>query len=196
MDAEPNQLSGLEIHPLTPERWADFEALFGANGACAGCWCMWWRETRSEYSRLSGEGNKQQMRAILQAGRVPGLMAYLDGLPVGWVSVAPRDEFPSLDRSRVAKRVDERPVWSLVCFYIKVGYRRRGLTGALIGGAVAYARQQGAQVVEAYPVDNQTGVNGSGEFTGIASTFRKAGFKEVARRTEKRPIMRLELNQT
>ena len=186
-------MSDLHILPVTPERWADFERLFGPNGACAGCWCMWWRETRAEYSRLSGEGNRQSMLEIVQSGRVPGLLAYLDGVPAGWVSVAPREEFPSLDRSRVAKRVDDTPVWAIVCFFIKVGYRRKGLTSALIQAALDYAREQGARVVEAYPVENETGVNGSGEFTGIASTFRKAGFIEVARRTPKRPIMRFAL---
>lgn len=155
---------------------------------------MWWRQTRAEYSRFSGEANKGTMREIILSGRTPGLIAYVDGVPSGWVSVAPREEFPSLDRSRVAKRVDDRPVWSIVCFFIKVGYRRKGLTGALIQAALEYARQNGAQAVEAYPVENETGVNGSGEFTGIASTFRKAGFVEVARRTEKRPLMRYELS--
>lgn len=190
MGIETGQLS---FQPVGPERWGDFENLFGANGACAGCWCMWWRETRGEYSQFSGEGNKQRMREIILAGRVPGLIAYLDDLPVGWVSVAPREEFPSLDRSRVAKRVDERPVWSLVCFFIRKGYRRQGLTGALIRAAAAYAREQGAEVLEAYPVEHESKVNGSGEFTGFASTFRRAGFVEAARRSEKRPVMRLEL---
>ena len=190
MEIEPGSLS---FQPVTPERWEDFEALFGVNGACAGCWCMWWRETRSQYSQLAGEGNKQRMYEIIQAGRVPGLLAYLEGQPVGWVSVAPREEFPSLDRSQVAKRVDEQPVWSLVCFFIRKGYRRRGLTGALIGAAASYAREQGAEVLEAYPVEYESKVNGSGEFTGFASTFRRAGFVEVARRKEKRPVMRLAL---
>jgi uncharacterized protein YndB with AHSA1/START domain len=105
----------LSIHPLTPDRWDDLETLFGPRGAIGGCWCMWWRQTRSEYDRQKGEGNRQAMRAIVASGEIPGLLAYSGGRPVAWCSVAPRTAYPSLDRSRVLQRVDDQPVWSIVC---------------------------------------------------------------------------------
>jgi len=181
----------LSIHPLTPDRWADFETLFGPRGAIGGCWCMWWRQTRSEYDRLKGEGNRQAMRAIVASGEIPGLLAYADGRPVAWCSVAPRTAFPSLDRSRVLQRVDDQPVWSIVCFFMARGYRRQGLSLRLIQAAVEYARSQGARIVEAYPIEpKKDSAPDIYAFTGMASTFRKAGFVEVLRRSETRPIMR------
>lgn len=179
--------------PLTPARWQDFETLFGKNGACGGCWCMWWREPRSEYSRLAYEGNRQAMQALVSSGRVPGLLAYLAERPVGWCSLAPREEFSVLERSRVLKRVDDQPVWSIVCFFVARPYRRQGLTLRLLQAAVEYARQNGARIVEGYPVDKPGKFMALEDFTGTASTFRKAGFVEVERRSPARPIMRLEL---
>lgn len=181
----------LSIYPLTPDRWDDLETLFGPRGAIGGCWCMWWRQTRSEYDRQKGEGNRQAMHAIVASGEVPGLLAYSGGRPVAWCSVAPRTAYPSLDRSRVLKRVDDQPVWSIVCFFMARGYRRQGLSLRLIQAAVDYARSQGARIVEAYPIEpKKDDAPDFYAFTGMASTFRKAGFVEVTRRSETRPIMR------
>jgi GNAT superfamily N-acetyltransferase len=128
----------------------------------------------------------------LEGGRIPGVLAYLDGRPVGWCSVAPREEYPALDRSPVLRRVDGEPVWSIVCFYIDRRVRRRGVMGALLRGAVEHAGRNGARVVEAYPVDPVRGPVGTGSaFAGFAAAFREAGFTEVARRSATRPIMRL-----
>lgn len=180
------------FHPVTSERWQDFETLFGKNGACAGCWCMWWRESRSEFSRMGGKGNRQGMRQIIESGQVPGILAYDRDLPAGWCSIAPRVQFPSLDRSWVLKRVDEKPVWSIVCFFIARPYRRRGMTSVLIGAALNYAHQNGAQIIEAYPVDKPASFSALQDFTGVATTFQRAGFVEVARRSPTRPLMRYE----
>ena len=109
----------LECHPLTKERWADLEKLFGERGACGGCWCMWWRLKRADFDRQKGNGNKKSLQAIIDSGEVPGILAYWRGEPVAWCSVAPREKFPVLDRSRVLKRVDETPVWSIVCFFVE-----------------------------------------------------------------------------
>jgi GNAT superfamily N-acetyltransferase len=181
------------FYPLTPERWQDFETLFGKNGACAGCWCMWWRVPQSTFNQNHYEGNRLAMQGIVEAEKVPGIMAYLDGDPVGWCSIAPREDFSRLDRSRVLQRVDERPVWSVVCFFVKRPYRRAGLTAGLLNAAVGYARQQGAQVVEGYPIDKPGKFSTLEDYTGTASTFRRAGFVEVARRSPTRPVMRLDL---
>ena len=107
---EPDQP---EIHPLTPDRWADFATLFGPNGACAGCWCMWWRVPRAEYNRLRGNGGRDAMQAAVMAGPPPGVLAYEHGRPVGWCSIAPRQAFPGLIKSRVAAPIDDRPVWAV-----------------------------------------------------------------------------------
>ncbi len=182
----------IEFHPLTSEQWDDFESLFGERGACGGCWCMWWRLKRSEYERHKGEDNRQAMRTIVASGEVPGILAYQETKPVGWCSVAPRESFPVLDRSRVLKRVDTEPVWSLVCFFIDKRHRRQGLSVELIRAAVAHATKGGAGIIEAYPIEPKPGQRSVPAFvyTGLASAFRKAGFVEVARRSPTRPIMR------
>jgi GNAT superfamily N-acetyltransferase len=182
----------LVFKPVTVTEWPDLQRLFGPNGADGGCWCMWWRIKRSEFDRSHGEPNRRAMEAIIRSGEVPGILAYLEGEPIGWCSVAPRDAFPVLDRSPVLKRVDDRPVWSIVCFYIARPYRRRGLTGLLIDAAVDFARSRGATIIEAYPVDPGTASVDPGEaFTGLIGTFGRAGFREVARRSKRRAVLRL-----
>ncbi len=186
----------LTFHPLTPERWDDLEALFGRRGACGGCWCMYWRLKRSEFEQHKGEGNRQALKALVEGGQVPGLLAYADSQPVGWVSLGRREEFPTLGRSRVLKVVDEQPLWSVVCFYVAKGYRRRGITLELLKAALAYARQQGARLVEGYPVEPRQGrLPDPFVYTGLVSTFRQAGFEEVIRRSPTRPIMRRFLDE-
>ncbi|MBC7263698.1 MAG: GNAT family N-acetyltransferase [Chloroflexi bacterium] len=181
----------LHFHPLTPERWADLEALFGPRGACGGCWCMWWRLTRSEFEKQKGGGNKQAMKTIVDSGEVPGLLAYADEQPIGWCAVAPRERFPALERSRVLKRVDDQPVWSIVCFFVAKLYRHRGVSAKLLRAAVEYAGENGATIVEGYPVEpKRASMPDAFAYTGLTSAFRKAGFVEVLRRSETRPIMR------
>jgi GNAT superfamily N-acetyltransferase len=184
-------LPKLTFRPLTRSRWGDFETLFGKRGACAGCWCMWWRITRAEFDRSTGAQRRRAMKKIVESGRVPGLLAYDGREPVGWVSVAPREHFPVLGRSRVLKPVDDTPVWSVVCFFIRKDFRHRGMTEALLRAAVDYVGRKGGRVVEGYPLDTaKRDVNNMSAFTGFASAFRRAGFRECARRSEKRPIMR------
>ncbi len=191
MAAEDLQLT---FHPVTPDRWGDLEALFGPRGALGGCWCMWWRVTRAEFETQKGEGNRQALKAIVEAGRVPGLLAYHQGRPVGWVSVAPREEFGVLQRSRTLKPVDDQPVWAIPCFFIHKDYRGQGMSARLIEAAAEYARSQGAAHVEGYPIEPQTdAVPDLYAYTGFVSTFKQAGFAEVARRSERRPIMRRSL---
>jgi len=180
----------LELHPVTPDRWRDLETLFGPEGADGGCWCMWFRLRRRDFDRNSGEQNKQAMRGIVDSGEVPGLLAYAGGEPVGWVSLGPREKFPHLEHSRKLKRVDDEPVWSIVCFVVDKRLRGQGLMTKLLSAAIDYARERGATIVEAYPVELKGGLTGYSGYTGIASTFRKAGFVEVARRSERQPVMR------
>lgn len=185
-----NEFPRLRVHSLTSDRWRDLETLFGPHGADGGCWCMWFRLRRREFDRNSGEENRQAMKGVVDSGEVPGLLAYVGDEPVGWVSLAPREKFPHLEHSRTLKRVDDQPVWSVVCFVVDKRFRRQGLMAKLLGAAIDYARERGAKIVEAYPVEPKESLAGYSGYTGIASTFRRAGFVEVLRRTEDRPIMR------
>jgi GNAT superfamily N-acetyltransferase len=182
----------LSFHPATSDRWEDVETLFGDRGACAGCWCMWWRLSRSEWNRGKGDGNRKALRKLVRSGSEPGVLAYADGKPVGWCAIAPREQYPVLERSRIMKPVDERPVWSVTCFFVARGFRRKGVSAELLKAAVEFAQHRGAKIVEGYPhqVKNSADVF---VFTGLASAFRKAGFEEVARRSKTRPIMRREV---
>lgn len=185
--------ASLVFHPATSERWADLERLFGPRGAYSGCWCMFWRLRRSEFGRSSAEERRAGLKGLVDLDEPPGVLAYLGDEPVAWVSLGPRESFPPLERSRTLTRVDDQPVWSIVCFFVAKPYRRKGLMVRLLEGAVAYAAAHGAQIVEAYPVDPPAGqrVSGGSEgYMGLASAFRKTGFVEVARPSERRTIMR------
>jgi GNAT superfamily N-acetyltransferase len=183
----------LETHPVTPDRWDDLLELFRENGAYANCWCMWWRVAAAEFSRGTqkrGAGNRRALKGLVQDGAVPGLLAYRDGRPVGWVSVAPREEFGRIQRSPTLKPVDDKPVWSIVCFYMDRRERGAGVGTVLLAAAVQHAAEEGARIVEGYPVDPAIRKFPNAEaFTGVVSMFERAGFREVARRGG-RPIMR------
>lgn len=181
----------LKFYRLTSERWNDLEKLFGKHGASGGCWCMWWRLSRSEFVKQKGEGNKKALEKIVDSGEIPGILAYTNGQPVGWCSVAPRESYPTLECSRVLKQVDDKPVWSIVCFFVAKQFRRKGVTSALLKAAIEYVKEQGGKILEGYPVEPKDGKTPDVfAYTGLTSTFRKAGFIEVVRRSEVRPIMR------
>ncbi len=189
----------LTVAPLTPERWSDLEALFAGKGCsfARSCWCM-------EY-RLSGKGpalapgqtragvNRAALKGLVDGGRVPGLIGYRGRTPVGWVSLAPREEYARLKRSSVMKAVDEQPVWSVVCFVVPSEHRGQGVAEALLKAAVVHAKKNGARMVEAYPIDKPSRSNDSFMWFGAKSMYDKAGFQEVARRKPQRPIVRLKL---
>jgi GNAT superfamily N-acetyltransferase len=180
----------LEVHPVTPDRWDDLVALAGERGFSSGCWCMWWRVTSKEFEERHGAGLRQDLQDLVAAGPEPGVLAYVDGEPAGWVAVAPREEYPRLDRSPKLRRVDDQPVWSITCFTIGRRQRRQGVAAALLDAAVDFARQRGAEVVEAYPIDTAGEKRSSADlYTGTLAMFERAGFEEVARRSG-RPIVR------
>ncbi len=180
----------LKFHPLTPDRWGDFEALFGERGACAGCWCMWWRLPRSQFAKNTGLQNKRAMRRLVVSGQVPGILAYANGQAIAWCSIGPRETYQALERSRVLKRVDNEPVWSIACFFVAKPYRRKGIMVPMISVAIKYAKENGAKIVEGYPMDPREALFGSAGYTGVVSAFRKARFVEVVRRSRNRCIMR------
>jgi GNAT superfamily N-acetyltransferase len=182
----------LKFQPLTPDRWGDLERLFGERGACGGCWCMWWRLTRAEFQQRKGRRNKAAFQRIVASAQIPGVLAYAGGQPVGWCAVAPREVYPLLERSRTLARVDDQPVWSVTCLFVARPFRRAGVSVALLKAAAAHARSRGAAIVEGYPVEPRTdSMPDAFAWTGLASAFRQAGFREVARRSATRPIMRL-----
>ena len=180
----------LTIRPLTPDLWPALENLFGQNGACNGCWCMYWR-IGAAYRKASRDMNKEMFREIVKRGPPPGLLAFDGDVAVAWCQLTPRDALPWLDRAWRLKRVDGVAVWSLSCFYVRKGYRRRGVTAALIAAALRTAKRAGAPALEAYPLDADKTPSSSS--TGYATTFALAGFATVACHVPPRPIMRHDL---
>jgi GNAT superfamily N-acetyltransferase len=189
----------LKFYPLTPNRWKNLENLFGERGACGGCWCMWWRLTRSQFEKQKGTKNKLALKKIVNSGEVPGILAYAGGKPIAWCSVGPRETFPTLKRSRILKRVvenpaeggNDKPVWSIVCLFVAKPERNKGVSIKILRAAVSYAKKNGAKIVEGYPLEPKKGrYPDAFIYTGHVSAFRKAGFVEVHRPSPTRPIMR------
>ena len=187
----------LTVRPLTPERWADWEAVFGAPGCSVarGCACMYYRLSGSPPATPKGatraEVNRRSFKALVDGGAFTGLIGYRGDEPVGWVSLGPREHFAKLARSPVMKPVDGARVWSIVCFVVPSAYRGQGVARALLDGAIEHARRRGATLLEGYPVDRAERSRDDGMWFGAKSMFDAAGFEEVARRTPDRPVMRL-----
>ena len=184
----------LRFAPLTPERWTDLERLFGANGACGGCWCMWWRLGRAEFKQKKGAPNRRAFQRLVDSGVVPGILAYAGSDPVGWCAVEPRAAYPRFAVSRNLKPVDDQPVWSVTCFFVARPLRRQGVTVQLLEAAKRHARKHGARILEGYPIEPGGGtVPAAFAWTGFVPAFRAAGFAEALRRSPRQPIVRCEL---
>lgn len=187
----------LTVAPLTPDRWPDLETVFNARGCSVarGCWCMAYRLSGSPDPLPPGitraQANWAALKTLVDAGHPPGLIGYSGQVPVGWAAIGPREEFARLKRSPVMKAVDAQPVWSVVCFVVPAVYRGQGVARALLKGAVAYAKQHGATLVEAYPVDKPTRSRDDAMWFGAKTMYDQAGFTEVARRKPERPIVRV-----
>lgn len=187
--------SKLDFYPVTKYNWKDFENLFGEKGACAGCWCMYWRMRRKEYDESRGAGTKRKMKNLVNGGTIPGILAYDNENPIGCCSVAPKEDFHVLENSKVLKRIDGKPVWSIVCFFINKEYRKKGVSIELLNAAKNYVKNNKGRIIEGYPVEPKKSKTADVfAWTGLASAFRKAGFKEIIRRSETRPIMRFIIN--
>ncbi|MFJ6280327.1 Acetyltransferase (GNAT) family protein [Arthrobacter subterraneus] len=172
----------VEVHPATADRFDDVASLLAPKtpGASA-CWCLSPRLASAELHALGSAGRPARMRELCGEDPPPGLLAYLDGAPVGWCAVGPRAGMGRLTRSRTIQQVDNLPVWSVICFVVKAGYRRRGIAARLLEEAVGFAAGYGAPAIEGYPIDAEgTRVNTTLAFVGTTSLFEKAGFERVA----------------
>ena len=190
-----------QFKPLTPDRWEDVVVVFGAGrGVCSKCWCMYWRLPRREFERSLGDTNRKLFRKRVDTGPPPGLIAYRDGEPVGWVQVGPRADVPNWNGPRRLTAptpdapADDPGVWSISCFAVRTGCRQQGVATALLDGAIDWARENGARVLDGCPVDSSEQRQPISIYHGAASMFRGAGFREVVRRRHDRPLMRLEFD--
>lgn len=155
---------------------------------------MWWRLPSAQFERQKGRINRQALQRLVDTGTIPGLLAYDDSRPVGWCSVAPRAEFTRLERSRILQPIDDTPVWSVVCFFVARDCRNLGVSQQLLETTKRWVQGQGGEVIEGYPVEpTKDRAPPLFVFTGLAAAFERAGFKERARRSPTRPIMRFEL---
>ncbi len=192
----------LDVLPVTRDRWSDVEKLFGPRGACGGCWCMTWRvsakefETNKAFENGKGEGNRRAMRRIVKRDEIPGLIGYVEGRPIAWVSLAPRKVFTRLEKSRVLAPVDDKDVWSISCLFVTRPYRRMGVSVRMLKAAARYAATRGVRIVEGYPFIPYTEkIPDAFAWCGLHSAFEQAGFKEVCRRSKTRPVMRKTLRK-
>lgn len=186
-----NKELNLEVFSVDKEKWNDFEKLFGERGACGGCWCMTWRLKKSVFEMQKGNVNKRSMKALIEGNETVGILAYIDGEPIGWCAVAPREKYIRLETSRVFKRVDDEPVWSITCLFISKPHRRKGLSVEMIKAAINYCKLNGVQIVEAYPTvpyDNK--VPDAFIWTGTPDPFEEAGFVLAEKRSKWKLLMR------
>ncbi len=189
----PFDPSQLVFRWATPSRWSDVETLFGERGACGGCWCMTWRLERKAFDAGKSLGNKRALKRLVTDGTRPGVIAYFGRDAVAWCAVAPRTAYSYLARSRVLSPIDDRPVWSVTCFFVAKPYRGRGVSTRLLRATAEMAMARGAKIVEGYPqVPYRTKAPDTFMWTGLPGAFERAGFVEVARRSRTRPIMRFE----
>ncbi len=168
-------------HPVTPDRFEDFADVINPNRRENHCWCLSHRIGQPEITELGGGSREEAMRRLSEREHPPGVVTYLDDVPVGWASISPRSEVPRLVGSRLIRPVDDVPVWSVICVVVRSGHRRQGVSTALLQGAVAYAADQGAPAGEAYPVDPPGRMDTTMAFVGTRAMFERVGFSVVGR---------------
>jgi GNAT superfamily N-acetyltransferase len=180
---------------LTRKTWTLFETLMGEKGGCGGCWCMSFRVPRKEFEEKKYDGNKYAMKEIVEAGEPVGLIGTIDGEPIGWVALAPREAYWRIEHSRSLKRIDDKPVWSITCFFVKKEFRRAGVSHILIRGAVEFAEKNGITTLEAYPtIPYSEKIPDPFLWTGPLSAFIQNGFTVVQRNGKSRAIVRRDVS--
>ena len=189
-------LTTIDVVPAGPDRWDDVVTIMGGPGE-VGCWCQAPRGVAVGYGKAEPGARETALRSQLGDEPPAGMLAYVDGDVAGWCGFGVRNRLPRLERSRTIPKVDDKPVWSILCFKVRVGFRRRGVAAALLDGVIDYARRSGAPGVEAYPIDPEGGrVDVSFGYVGVTPMFEKVGFVrvvETSARSDRRPriLMRL-----
>jgi predicted GNAT family acetyltransferase len=188
-------VSHFTVHPLTPSRWADVEDLFGPEkGANSGCWCMWPRLTGADFKAMGKDKRKKAFKSCVATGPVPGLLLYEKGQAIGWVAVSPRSDVIRFEKARTSQLEPEKDpgkYYAITCFYVRTGHRKRGLMTDLAKAAIDYAKKKKAKAIDVCPIETDKPLMWGEGFVGLVSVFRELGFTEVARRSPRRPLMRL-----
>lgn len=189
-------LKRLSFEPLTKSNWNKFVTLFGDNGACGNCWCMYYRLSRSDYAEGKiDEGNKRALKEIVWGNRPTGILGFYEGEAIAWCAFAPREDFIKLEKSRVHKRIDNLRVWSVPCFFIHKDFRRSGISVAMLKGVIKYAGESGIKIIEAYPaIPTKDKLPDSFLWIGLYKSFERSGFKVVDRTSKNRPMVRYYLS--
>ncbi|MFY9151364.1 MAG: GNAT family N-acetyltransferase [Prolixibacteraceae bacterium] len=185
-------LNQLTFEPLSPKNWGKFVQLFGERGACGNCWCMWPRLKKQDFQEgKENDGNKLAMKELVWDEKATGILAFFEDLPIGWCAFAPREDFLKLEKSRVHKRIDDQPVWSVPCFFVDKKFRRQGVSVELLKGLISYAKTQGIRIIEAYPtIPTKEKLPDSFAWIGLYKSFERAGFEVVDRTSKNRPMVR------
>ena len=185
-------LNEITFEPLSKKTWPLFVRLFGARGACGNCWCMYFRLKKDDFVQgKENEGNKERMKELVWSGAPTGVLGIYEGQAIGWCAFAPREDHLKLANSRVHKPIDNKPVWSITCFYIDKNFRRMGVSVAMLNGLIGVAREQKIKVVEAYPtIPTQEKLPDSFAWIGLYRSFEDAGFEIVDRTSKNRPMVR------
>jgi GNAT superfamily N-acetyltransferase len=192
LSSDKEFLEQLTFEPLTKDNWGKFLQLFGNKGACGNCWCMYYRLKKQDYQEgKQDDGNKNAMKEIVWDNRPAGILGFYDGQPIAWCAFAPREDFQKLEKSRVHKRIDDQPVWSIPCFFIDKAFRRHGVSVELLKGVINYARKEGIKIIEAYPTTpTQEKLPDSFAWIGLYKSFERAGFTIVDQTSKNRPMVR------
>jgi predicted GNAT family acetyltransferase len=189
------KLSSLEFEPVTKNNWDKLEQLFGINGACGNCWCMYFRLNKHDFDEgKRNDGNKNALKKLVWENSPVGLLAIFEGQPIAWCALAPREDFSKLERSRIHKRIDDKEVWSVPCTFIDKKFRRRGVSVELLKGVVKYAGTKGIKIIEAYPAITGTKLPDAFAWIGLYKSFERAGFEIVDRKSKNRPMVRYYLD--
>jgi GNAT superfamily N-acetyltransferase len=184
-------MSDFAFHPVTAENWSDLASFFRANGNPNYCWCMRWRLRSQDFSADDAAGRRSKLEKLVREKTPIGMLAYREGKVVGWCSIAPRETYVALERSRVLPRLDEQPVWSVTCFFVDRNFRGQGLASQLLTTAADYARSKGASIIEGYPVEPGK----SYQFMGAPAVFERFGFVEAGLGKNGRKIVRLNTDE-
>lgn len=191
-DIEPDFAGQLTFEPLTKNNWGKFVRLFGDRGACGNCWCMYYRLSKSDYQEgKADDGNKMAMKEIVWVNKPAGILGFYQEQPIAWCAFAPREDFIKLEKSRVHKRIDDKKVWSIPCFFVDKDFRRLGVSTELLKGVIKYARENDIKIIEAYPtIPTTENLPDSFAWIGLFKSFERAGFEIADRTSKNRPMVR------